>query len=110
MTSTAAVLTRHGESLVALVDQLRNASSPQWEPAPRVRAADVGGVQTFGHADPTALVALDERRLKLRAAVIEAEAALTAAAFRFEAATAGLEAASAAFHGDETHEPTLRTV
>lgn len=67
---------------------LAEAESVQWEIPATHSARDDTTERASGISDPTPRVALDERRLRVRAAVIEGERILEAASAEFERGTA----------------------
>lgn len=74
------IVRRVTEEALTLADLLAVAQDAQWKasPAPKPRE-DTTERSKGGHSDPTPQIALDERRLALRAAVLTAEVALEAA-------------------------------
>lgn len=92
--TTVAALVAHGEALRAVAGSLRGAFAVQWAEPPR-RMLDTGPGRSGRVSDPVPRVALNDRRLKVRAAVIEAESALAVAADRLNAATVALDEAVA---------------
>lgn len=83
---TAATLRR-------LAELLTEAETVQWRPALTPTVERVGGGSSGTYADPTATIALDERRLAVRAAVIGAETSIAAAERHLEARAVALAAA-----------------
>lgn len=73
-----ALLTDAEEALSTLSDALFEASDAQWETPPVAKPADDTSERSKGAApsDPTQRIALDGRRLALRASVVEAERGL----------------------------------
>ncbi|MGO1048827.1 DUF7169 domain-containing protein [Crossiella sp. CA198] len=74
---------------------LQAARQVQWEPAPTAQADTDGRRSQGGHNDPTATAALDERRLRLRAAVQAVEGTLLRSAVAFASAREELQDALA---------------
>ena len=89
--TTSAALTAHGAALKALATDLRAACAVQWSEPPHLSVASE--VRSGRIADPTACVALDERRLRVRAAVLGAESRLVVAADEFALASTTLRTA-----------------
>ena len=72
----------------------------QWQRSILVQAEDVGIAQKGAISDPTAAIALDERRLDVRDAVQGAEAACQHLLRSVRAASAKLRRATAKWYGD----------
>ncbi|WP_120340033.1 DUF7169 domain-containing protein [Cryobacterium soli] len=105
--TTAAALEAHGAALVDLAKTLSTASAQQWEPPARVNPRNLDGEsRPSGRiSDPTANIALDERRLALRASIYGAESALAVAADTLASATSALRAALDAHTNGAMHLP-----
>lgn len=97
--STAAALRAHGAALVELVAELREASAIQWQEPPRHDMSIDGGVSGTIH-DTTPRIALNERRLRVRAAVLGGESALALATDQFANASEALRAAAHTWRGE----------
>lgn len=96
--STIEALGAHGSALVALAGDLKAAHGVQWAVPPRLDARS--DVRSTGISDPTARTALNEHRLRVRGAIIEAESVLAVSADAFGAASAQLRAAVARWQSD----------
>lgn len=81
---------------------LEAAQAVQWSPSPRPRPRDdtaTGRHRVGAHSDPTAVLALQDERLGVRAACRDGERALARAAATMRDATAHVERALAAWEG-----------
>lgn len=99
--STLDVLQDTAAAFLRLTQALGEAEAVQWDPAARRPQArdDTTERSKGGHGDPTADVALDERRLALRDAVEEARLRLQIAATGVSAADRHLREALDAWAG-----------
>lgn len=89
------------EECGALAAMLPAALEYQWRRPSSVRPdVDTTERETGGHSDPTADVALDGRRLRLRAQVIKSERVLRDAVIAARGVRVGLEKALAAYDAD----------
>lgn len=79
--------------LDALEDVLGPALEAQWQPAPYIRADDTGIKQPGGIDRPTEDIALDGRRMALRAQVLRSERILRDTAVNVRGVRRGLERA-----------------
>jgi hypothetical protein len=95
---TPAALEAHGAALTALAVDLRAAHTAQWSEPLRCSVASEG--RSGRIADPTARVALDERRLRVRAAIYGADSRLAIAADEFTCASTALRAALRAWQSN----------
>jgi hypothetical protein len=89
------------EEATALATMLPAALEYQWRRPAVVRPdVDTTERESGGHSDPTADVALDGRRLRLRAQVIKSERVLRDAVIAARGVRLGLEKALAAYEGE----------
>jgi hypothetical protein len=103
MTLASLAVTARGlaETLPTLLDELAAAQSIQWEPAPVPSPRDDTSERSKGgRSDPTARAVFDERRLRVRAAVVAAERVLETALHDARDSLAGLRSAVAEWEGD----------
>lgn len=89
------------EEALELASLLDRAQGVQWSPAPIPRPrVDTTERSRGGHGDPTADIALDDRRLAVRAAVVSAEVALEKAVREMTAAQSAVRRSLARYYGD----------
>lgn len=103
MTTASLALTVRelAEELPGLLDDLSAAQAIQWEAAPVPTPRDDTSERAKGgKSDPTARVVFDERRLRVRAAVIAAERVLETTLREARDARVTLRSAVAAWEGD----------
>lgn len=85
-----------------LAGMLPDALASQWSASPIPKPRDDTTERSKGApSDPTAAVALDGRRLRLRAQVIESERVLRDAAIAVVGVRRGLERTLGAWHGED---------
>lgn len=102
---SASVLDAFAASFLRLSALLDAAAEPQWQVARSVRPREDTSERSLGvTSDPTWRAASDERRLKLRAAVVAASRARALAARQLRAAEANLSAALADLNETEEHQ------
>lgn len=99
--SAATTLERFGAGYLRVRSLVDAAEVAQWQAPPTVRPRDdPGGRQIGVTSDPTVRAALDGRRLRLRARVVEAEHALALAGRQLSAAERNLSDALGDWNGD----------
>jgi len=80
------------EEALRLASLLGQADEIQWQPSPTPKPReDTTERSKGGHGDPTASIVADDRRLAVRAAVLQAEAAIEKATVDVQGASARLE-------------------
>ncbi|WP_295790884.1 hypothetical protein [uncultured Microbacterium sp.] len=103
---TAPVLEAFGAAYLRLSALLDAAAAPQWQVAQSVRPREDTSERSVGvTSDPTWRAASDERRLRLRAAVVAAERARALAARQLRAAELNVADALTALTNDGTGPP-----
>lgn len=95
-------------SVTPLVESYLDAETVQWSAAPRSAARGDTTERAKGvRSDPTPAVALDEKRLRVRAAVIGAERAIEDSTRSLRAADTALRVAVAEWRGEGADRPAV---